>query len=48
MIYNNNALNTLYKDYSNINQKISLEIKNGNIIRIKRGLYTDNLKIGDL
>ena len=38
MIYDNNALNILYKDYSNINQKISLETKKGNLIRIKRGL----------
>ena len=45
MLYSNNDLNIKYKDYSNINQKISLENKKGNIIRIKRGLYTDNLKI---
>ena len=45
MIYDNNALNIIYKDYSNINQKISLETKKGNLIRIKRGLYTNNLKI---
>ena len=45
MIYDNNALNILYKDYSNINQKISLETKKGNLIRIKRGLYSNNLKI---
>ena len=45
MIYDNNALNLLFKDYSNINQKISLETKKGNLIRIKRGLYTNNLKI---
>ena len=45
MIYDNNALNVLYKDYSNINQKISLETKKGNLIRIKRGLYSNNLKI---
>ena len=43
MIYDNNALNVLYKNYSNINQKISLEAKKGNITRIKRELYT-NLK----
>ena len=45
MIYNSNDLKLKYNDYSNINQKISLEAKKGNIIRIKRGLYTDNLKI---
>ena len=45
MIYDNNALKLLYKDYSNINQKISLEVKKGNLKRIKRGLYSNNLKI---
>lgn len=45
MIYDINALNLLFKNYSNINQKISLETKNGNLIRIKRGLYSNNLKI---
>ena len=43
MIYDSQALKVKYANYSNINQKISLEEKRGNIIRIKRGLYTDNL-----
>lgn len=45
MIYDINALKIKYRDYSNINQKISLEVKKGNLVRIKRGLFSDNLKI---
>lgn len=45
MLYDIQMLKIKYKDYSNINQKISLEEKKGNIIRIKRGLYSDNFKI---
>ena len=45
MIYNTQSLKQLYKDYKNINQKISLEAKKGNIIRVKRGLYSDNLHL---
>ena len=45
MIYDNNNLEMIYKDYSNIKQKISIETKKGNLIRVKRGLYTNNLKI---
>jgi hypothetical protein len=48
MIYDSQSLKIRYKDYSNINQKISLETKKGNIIRIKRELYTDNLEIDKL
>lgn len=43
MIYDPQSLMTKYKNYSNINQKISIECKNRNLIRIKRGLYTDDL-----
>ena len=43
MIYDLQSLIVKYKSYSNINQKISLECKKGNLIRIKRGLYTDDL-----
>lgn len=43
MIYDLQSLIIKYKNYSNINQKISLECKKGNLIRIKRGLYTDDL-----
>ena len=45
MIYNLQTLKIKYKEYSNLNQKISLEVKKGNLIRIKRGLFTDNLEI---
>ena len=44
MIYDVQALRIKYKEYSNINQKVSLDAKNGKLIRIKRGLYTDDLK----
>ena len=44
MIYDTQALKIKYKNYSNINQKVSLETENGKLIRIKRGLYTDDLK----
>lgn len=44
MIYDTQALNFKYINYSNINQKISLETKRNNLYRIKRGLYTDDLK----
>lgn len=45
MIYSNETLKNKYKSYSNINQKICLEIKKGNLKRIKRGLYSDNLLV---
>ena len=45
MIYNIEALRNIYKDYSNINQKVSLETKKGNLIRIKKGLYSNNIRI---
>ncbi len=45
MVYNTQSLKVKYKNYSNINQKVSLESKKDNLLRIKRGLYTDNLKI---
>lgn len=45
MIYDLQTLKNKYNDYANINQKISLESKKGNIIRIKRGLYSDNIKV---
>ena len=43
MLYDIQSLINKYKGYSNINQKISIECKNGKLIRIKRGLYTDDL-----
>lgn len=45
MIYDIATLKNKYKDYSNINQKIALEVKKGNLIRVKKGVYTDNLEI---
>ena len=44
MIYDMQTLKNKYKEYSNINQKISLDCKNGVLMRIKRGLYTDDIK----
>lgn len=43
MIFDLQSLKIKFKDYSNINQKISLECKKGNLTRIKRGLYSDDL-----
>lgn len=45
MIYDLSALKNKYHDLSNINQKISLETKKGNLVRIRRGLYSDNIKV---
>ena len=44
MIFDLQRLKIKFKDYSNINQKISLECKKGNLTRIKRGLYSDDLR----
>lgn len=43
MIYDVQTLKKMYKNYSNINQKICLEVKQNRLIRIKRGLYSDDL-----
>lgn len=49
MIYNSHMLHEKYKNYKNINQKIALEEKKGNFVRIKRGLYsTDINKDGEV
>lgn len=48
MIYDIQSLKIKFKDYSNINQKISLECKKGNFIRIKKGLFTDDLYVDKL
>ena len=45
MVYDLSTLKNKYSNYININQKISLETKNGNLVRIKRGLYTDDIKV---
>jgi len=44
MVYDTQALKNIYKEYANINQKICLDTKNGKLIRIKRGLYSDDIK----
>lgn len=45
MIYDLQSLKIRFSEYSNILQKISIETKKSNLVRIKKGLYTDNLKI---
>ena len=45
MIYDFSTLKNKYSNYSNINQKISLETKRGNLVRIRRGLYSDDIKV---
>ena len=45
MIYNIEALRNMYKEYSNINQKISLETKKGNLTRIKVDMHIQLLYI---
>lgn len=45
MIYDLESLKVKYSNYSNIAQKISIEIKKNNLVRVKKGLYTDNIKI---
>lgn len=39
MIETIDSLKILYKDYVNVNDKISREVKRGNLFYIKRGLY---------
>ena len=43
MFYDMQLLKQKYKGYKNINQKISFEEKKGNLIRINRGFYTDDI-----
>ena len=43
MIYDFQSLSIKYKQYSNIYQKINNECKKGILVKIKRGLYTDDL-----
>lgn len=45
MLYDYQSLKLKYSKYSNIGQKISSEVKKGNLVRIKKGLYTDNLQV---
>ena len=43
MIYDFQSLSIKYKQYSNIYQKINNECKKGILVKIKRGLYSDDL-----
>ena len=43
MVYDFQSLSIKYKEYSNIYQKISNECEKGILVKIKRGLYTDDL-----
>lgn len=43
MIFTIDQLKEKYKDYSNFYVKVKVEEKNGNIIKISRGLYSDTL-----
>lgn len=43
MVYDFQSLSIKYKEYSNIYQKISNECKKGILVKIKRGLYSDDL-----
>ncbi len=43
MVYDLAMLHEKYKKYKNINQKIFLEEKKGNIVRVKRGLYSTDI-----
>ena len=44
MIYDMQTLKNMYHNYSNINQKIMLEENSGNLVRIKRGLFSDDVR----
>lgn len=43
MIYTVLSLNEKYQGLSNVRQKVSLEAKKGHLVRIKRGVYSDNV-----
>ena len=43
MIYDFQSLSIKYKGYSNIYKKNNNECKKGNLVKIKRGLYSDDL-----
>ena len=43
MVYDFQSLSIKYKEYSNIYQKIHNECEKGVLVKIKRGLYTDDL-----
>ena len=43
MIYTIEILNDTFSDYANLYEKIKVEEKNNRLIKIKRGLYTDDI-----
>jgi predicted transcriptional regulator of viral defense system len=43
MIYTKTSLQTKFQNLANLHQKVSLEAKKGHLIKIKRGVYTDDL-----
>ena len=43
MVYDFQSLRIKYKEYSKIYQKNSNECEKGILVKIKRGLYTDDL-----
>lgn len=45
MIYDHITLADKFKEYSNVNQKIALETRKGTYVKIKRGLYSDDVKV---
>lgn len=45
MLYDHTILVDKFKGYSNVNQKIALEARKGTFVKIKRGLYSDNVKV---
>ena len=44
MIYDHIMLADKFKAYSNVNQKIALEMRKGTFVKIKRGLYSNDVK----
>jgi hypothetical protein len=45
MVYDHITLADKFKGYSNVNQKIALEIRKGAFTKIKRGLYSDDVMV---
>jgi predicted transcriptional regulator of viral defense system len=43
MIFDTESLRIKYKDYANIPQKVSLDCKKGLLVRVKRGVYSDDV-----
>ena len=47
MILSINQLKEKFKDYSNFYEKVKVEERNSNIIKIKRGLYSDTPNVNE-